>query len=335
MVTAALVGTAALAVTLLAGCSSGPPPAHTADTSAPLRTGSSVTPYVDVSASNPPITAMSDAGAGNDVALSFGLATNGACTPSWGGERAVDDPTLVAQLTTLRDRGGKLTVATGGASGEYLENVCATADELADAYGRLLDATGATQLDVDVEADVPTERVADALHTVQTRRGTAVSLTLQVAGAEEGLDERALDVARTVAAAGVRFSVNPLVMNFPPSGTWSSSMSDAVDAVRSQVATLSPAPGLAVTIMIGQNDTGPVTTLDDARTLAATLPGLGVDDVRFWSLGRDNGGCPGTTKARPDCSGVDQSAFAFTQVFRDAAGAPPATNAATNGRNGS
>ncbi|RTL62948.1 MAG: glycosyl hydrolase [Pseudonocardiaceae bacterium] len=331
VVTAGLVGTAVL-LAVLAGCSSGPPPAVTADTSSTLPAGSAVTPYVDVSASAPPITAMSDAGAGNDVALAFGLATDGACTPSWDGTVAADDPALLAQLDRLRDRGGRITVATGGATGEYLENACTSSADLAAAYGTLLDATHSTRLDVDIETDVDVDRVADALRTLQSGRDVDVSLTLQVSGPTRGLDSRAMTVARAVATAGVRFEVNAMVMNFPYDGPWLQAMTAATGAVRDQVDSISPKPeGLAVTVMIGRNDTGPVTTLDDARALAAALPGLGVHDVRLWSLGRDNGGCPGATEARYDCSGVDQADFAFTKLFRDAASAP----AATNGRNGS
>ncbi|MGD9986935.1 carbohydrate-binding protein CenC [Pseudonocardia sp.] len=323
----------ALLVGALTGCSSGsPPPTVTAGTSSPLPAGAAVTPYVDVSASTPPITAMSDAGAGNDVALAFGLATDGDCAPSWGGLVAVDDPALLAQLDRLRDRGGRVTAATGGATGEYLENACTTSTDLADAYGTLLDAVRSTRLDVDIEADVDVDRVADALHTLQAGRDVDVSLTLQVSDATRGLDSRALTVARAVAAAGVRFEVNAMVMNFRYDGSWLQAMTDATGAVRAQVDAITPRPeGLAVTVMIGRNDTGPVTTLDDARTLASTLPGLGVHDVRLWSLTRDNGGCPGATGARYDCSGVEQPDFAFTKLFRDAASAPTAMN----GRNGS
>jgi len=327
VVTARLVGVAAALVALLTGCSSGPPPAVT--TTSALQAGFSVTPYVDVSASNPPITAMSDAGAGNDVALAFGLATGGACTPSWGGTRAVDDPPLVAQLAEVRGRGGRITAATGGATGAYLENTCGSAADLATAYGRLLDATGATRLDVDIETDVPVDRVAEALHTIQAARGVDVSLTLQVEGADDGIDERGLETARAVADAGVRFEVNPLVMNFSYDGPWLQAMSDAIGAVRAQLGTISPTPGLAATVMIGRTDTGAVTTLDDARGLAARLPGLGVQDVRLWSLGRDNGGCPGAPDARPNCSGVDQQPFAFTRLLRDAASAPTSPNGRT------
>ena len=38
--------------------------------------------------------------------------------------------------------------------------------------------------------------------------------------------------------------------------------------------------------------------------------------MAFWSLGRDNGNCPGQTTARADCSGLSQAAYDFTSRFR-------------------
>ncbi|ODU03820.1 MAG: hypothetical protein ABS81_12845 [Pseudonocardia sp. SCN 72-86] len=330
---------AAVVAATLAACApdppaSGAPPTTgqtTGQTAGQARaSGTTVTPYVDVSLTDPPLAAMADATGVTDAVLAFGLATDGTCTPSWGGTVALDDPDITGQAATLRSRGGHLTVATGGASGDYLENTCGTAAELAGAYTRLLDATGGTGLDVDVETDVPTGTVVDALHRVQQQRRITVSLTLQVVDQNRGLDDQGLDLAKAAAAAGLRFDVDALVMDFPPDGPWAQAMTDAVAATRAQVATISPTPGTAVTIMIGRTDTGPVTTLDDARTVARDVAAQGIRDLRFWSLGRDRGSCAGAGEARPDCSGVAQPDFAFTQTLRDAvAGAP------TTGRSGS
>ncbi|ODU18777.1 MAG: hypothetical protein ABT15_29230 [Pseudonocardia sp. SCN 73-27] len=328
----AIVGTvvAALVAATVAACAPDPPaPAA----GAPPPTGGpavAVTPYVDVSLPDPPLVAMADATGVDDAVLAFGLATDGTCAPAWGGTVAVDDPGITDQAAALRNRGGRLTVATGGASGDYLENTCDTASDLAGAYTRLLDATGATGLDVDVETDIPDETVVAALQQVQQQRGGHVSLTLQVADQHQGLEDQGLDLARAAAAAGLRFDVDALVMDFPPDGAWAQAMTDAVSATRAQVATISPMPGTAVTIMIGRTDTGPVTTLDDARTVARDVAAQGVRDLRFWSLGRDRGGCPGASEARPDCSGVAQQDFAFIETLRDAV-----RDAPTTGRNGS
>ena len=37
--------------------------------------------------------------------------------------------------------------------------------------------------------------------------------------------------------------------------------------------------------------------------------------LTFWSIARDNGGCPGERKARPDCSGLAQQPGEFARIF--------------------
>lgn len=330
---------AAVALTTCAACSadsaSGAPPAQAA-------TATTLAPYVDMSLSTVPVDVMADRTGVSDVVLAFGLATGDRCEPSWGGVHSLDDPATAARVAAVRARGGRVAVATGGATGPYLENVCGSAAELATAYTRLLDATGATGLDVDLEADVPTDRVVEALMTVQRDRDVDVSLTLPVAGPDTGLPADALDVVRAAAAGGLRFTVDAMVMNFPYRGSWQQAMLQAVDAVAGQLRTVWPdasdrdvASRLGLTVMIGRNDTGPLTTLDDARVLATEARTRGFADVRFWSLTRDNGDCADAATPRPDCSGIAQDPFAFTTTFRDAVRDPGTATTSTNGRIGS
>ena len=51
-----------------------------------------------------------------------------------------------------------MTVASGGASGAYLENACDDAESLASAYAQVLDATGSERLELDVERGSPPGR---------------------------------------------------------------------------------------------------------------------------------------------------------------------------------
>jgi hypothetical protein len=41
-----------------------------------------------------------------------------------------------------------------------------------------------------------------------------------------------------------------------------------------------------------------------------------INRLAFWSLSRDNGGCPGQTFASPTCSGVSQSTWQFAGIFK-------------------
>jgi chitinase len=80
-----------------------------------------------------------------------------------------------------------------------------------------------------------------------------------------------------------------------------------------------------VTLMLGRNDTGPVTSLADAAGVAGAARDRGIGAVGLWSVGRDNGDCPGNATASYACSGIPQTRFAFIRTIRDVSAglAPP------------
>jgi chitinase len=340
----ALLALLALPALLLAACGTaptaadGPPggasttPATTATTGA-TATGTRLQPYVDASLVPSPLPAMADASGVTDAVLGFVLAGPGGCTPTWGGTQPVTAPAVVAAARDLTGRGGAVAVATGGASGTYLETACPDAASLARAYGEALDAVGSTALVVDVEEDVPVATVVEALRTVQDERHATVTLTLKVDDAERGLTAAAVDLVRAADAAGVDAHVDAMVMNFPYTGPWADAMTGATDTVLDQLGEVWSGAGsetsdaavaarTGVVFMLGRTDVGAVTTLDDATAVVRDARERGLGTVGFWSVGRDNGGCPDRPTASFDCSGIAQSPFAFTLAARDAAASP-------------
>ena len=145
--------------------------------------------YVDVTTAHDPLAQIADETGLQNVVLAFVLADGGECRPSWGGLTAVDDPALATELADLRTAGATVTVASGGASGDYLENACTDAESLAAAYAQVLDATGSEHLDVDVEQQFPPARCSTRWCGCSDERGTAITLTLPVAGATQGLTD--------------------------------------------------------------------------------------------------------------------------------------------------
>lgn len=279
-----------------------------------------VAPYVEVSGTHPDLAAAADATGTREFVLAFVLATAGRCEPSWGGVTPLDDANLQAESTRVRDRGVALTVASGGAHGQYLEQACASAGELAEAYGEALDSVGATRLDIDIEADVDVDRVVGAVRELQDARGVPVTLTLRVADQSTGLEPAAVDLVRRAVDAGLDVSVNAMVMNFPPDGAWGDAMVQAAEASARQLGEMGWSEQnrydrLGLTVMIGRNDMGMVTTLDDAEMVRAFATERGLGLLGYWSLARDNGDCPDLAQASPDCSGIAQSPYEFTNLF--------------------
>lgn len=278
----------------------------------------SFAPYVAIGLGDPGLVAAVSATPARRFVLAFVLAGQGRCRPVWGAGRAVTDPALLADIAAVRAAGGSVTVASGGASGTYLENTCTSADELAGAYRSALSATGADRLDVDVEAAVPVQVVADALTLV--RRDAGVTVTVGVTGAARGLTPAATALLHALASRGTDVTVNAMLMNFPARGDWQTALLAAADTVAGQIAQVWPDGGqhgayrrLGLTLMAGRNDTGAVTTVADAQAVRDYAQAHHIAFVGLWSLGRDNGTCPGRTAASPDCSGLDQDPYAFTR----------------------
>ncbi|HEY0814973.1 MAG TPA: glycosyl hydrolase [Pseudonocardia sp.] len=284
-------------------------------------------PYVDISVQQPDLVAVAKQTGLKHVTLAFALSNKGACDPAWGGTQPLD--ALKGEIDAFRGVGGSVSAATGGAVGNYLENACGSATDLAAAYQKLLDATGANLLDVDVETGVDAAKVVDALSRVQRARDTDITLTLPVDLG--GLTAAGLDLVQRAAAANVTVTVNAMDMNFRTGGNWGQAMVDAAQAVLDQLRKVYPNASealqnrtLAITVMVGRNDVGVITQPEDAQKVLDFAKSRGVGRLGFWALARDNGSCAKKVKAQPNCSGIAQKDYQFTQQFVGFAGPAPA-----------
>ena len=307
-----------LTMVALTACSTTVPGAPTAATGSPAAARPAFGAYLDISVKQPDLADVAKQAGLKHVNLAFALANNGACDPAWGGNQPID--ALKPQIDAFRAAGGSVSAATGGAVGNYLENACATAADLAGAYTKLLDATGTNLLDVDIETGVDTAKVVDALGQVQRARGTDITLTLPVDLG--GLPAERLDLVQKAAAANVPVTVNIMDMNFKTGGNWGQAMVDAAQASLDQLRKVYPNASeavqnrtLSITVMIGRNDVGVITQPDDAQKVIDFAKSRGVGRLGFWALARDNGSCAKKVKAQPNCSGIAQKDWQFTQQF--------------------
>ena len=164
--------------------------------------------------------------------------------------------------------------------------------------------------------------MAAALADLQRSRGTEVTLTVQVEDQVTGITPEGMAIVRAGREAGLEARVNVMLMNFTPEGSWLSAMTGALDVALGQVGALEPgsdpadvAGRFGATVMIGRNDMGMTTTLDDAAAIRDHAETRGLGFLGFWSAARDNGGCPGAPEARSDCSGVEQAPHAYTETL--------------------
>lgn len=303
------------------GAASAPRPTTTS--TAPAATA--YTPYVSATTA-----ADTDAAGSPDTYnLAFVVADGDACTPVWGGSAAATDPAVLSRVAALTSSGADVRVSFGGAAGTEAALACDNSQELADAYGEVLDAVGATKADFDIEGDALTDTASvtrrnEALHLLQQERDLDVTYTLPVM--PDGLEASGTAVLDDAVAEDVDVSaVNIMAMNYSSShdGDMSDYAEQAASAPHDQIADvfgLSDAKAwraLHITVMIGVNDVaGETFTLADAASLRSFARRQGAGALSLWAAFRDRP-CTDedTSEASDSCSGVAQAAGEFAEAL--------------------
>ncbi|MFF9620037.1 cellulose binding domain-containing protein [Streptomyces griseosporeus] len=307
-----------------------PTPTPTQSTGTGTTTSAGFAPYVDTSLYPAfDLLAAADATGVKNYNLAF-VTDGGGCTPKWGGVTDLASDGVAAQIGALRAKGGDVRVSFGGASGTELATSCSSADALAAAYGKAVDAYKLTKVDFDVEGgalpnSAANTRRAQAIAKLQQQHpGLDVSFTLPVM--PEGLTQDGVNLLANAKQNGVKIAtVNIMAMDYGPAysgdmGTYAEQAATATQAQVKSVLGLSDSAAwktVAVTPMIGVNDVASeVFKVDDATQLVNFAKSKGLGWLSMWSATRDKA-CPGGPKPSADatCSSVDQSANAFAKAF--------------------
>ncbi|MFJ9767359.1 cellulose binding domain-containing protein [Streptomyces erythrochromogenes] len=305
-------------------------PSPTATAPAPVGGGARFAPYVDTSLY--PAYDLLDTAAQTGVKefhLAF-ITSGGGCAPLWGGVTDLANDKVAAQIGALRAKGGDVRVSFGGAAGHELALNCATVDDLAAAYGKVVDHYRLTKVDFDIEgAALPdtaaNARRAQAIAKLQKAHpGLDVAFTLPVM--PEGLTQPGVALLADARKNGVRVdAVNIMAMDYGPaySGDMGQYAIQAATATQAQVKSvlgLSDAAAwkaVAVTPMIGVNDvTSEVFTVADATQLVEFAASKGIGRLAMWSSTRDKQCAAGAVNhADATCSSILQQPLAFTKAF--------------------
>ncbi len=293
-------------------------------------------PYV-YGASAYPIAYLAEQAGLRYLTLSFVLAGRDSCQAAWDGASPLSlKKQLAADIEKLREAGGDVIIAFGGASGQELAQVCTDVESLTAQYQAVIDAYDVTTLDFDIEGHEITEtesveRRSQAIAALQANAAEAgkplrVMFTLPVM--PTGLTEDGLSLLQSAIDNGVDIAVvNIMTMNYgadyPPDEMGARSV-QAAESLYAQLAELYPDKSeaelwamIGLTPMIGRNDSVPsVFTLDDAALLVDFAREKGIGHLAMWALGRDRT-CPGgSAMVSGTCSGIDQDDGAFSAVFK-------------------
>ena len=264
-----------------------------------------------------------------DFNLAF-VTSGGGCDPKWGGSGELGNDPVAQQIPALRAAGGDVRVSFGGANGSELGLACTSADDLAAAYGKVIDQFKLTKVDFDIEGGAlpnteANTRRAQAIAQLQKKHpGLDVSFTLPVM--PEGLTPDGVNLVADAKKNGVKVSaVNIMAMDYGPSydgdmGTYATKAATATQGQIKKALALSDADAwkaVAVTPMIGVNDVqSEVFQTDDAAELVKFAKEKHLGWLSMWSSTRDKA-CAGgaSNSAQPTCSSIEQGPLDFTKAF--------------------
>ncbi len=265
--------------------------------------------------------------AGNDAVTAAFVLSDGNGNAAWDGaaDMRVGEAGLASEIQAYQDRGGTVVVSFGGAVGTMIAQDSTDTTEIKREYRSVIDTYGVTHLDFDIEsADrAAVDRRNQALAELQSEHdGVNVSYTLRCR--TTGLTSHGQYVVENAKSHGVDLGfINVMTMNYgwvPPSA---STIEDSANGTHSDLASIFPEKSpaeiwgmIGLTPMIGVNNVGGTHELADARDVASFVQDTGIGLVSFWSLDRDNGGCPdGSVSAT--CSGIAQDSYEFSEIFND------------------
>ncbi|KOT89244.1 chitinase [Streptomyces sp. NRRL F-5755] len=297
---------------------------------AAAKAGAAFSPYIDTSL-YPPYD-MADTVKKTGV-KTFNLAfvtSGGGCTPKWGGFGGLGDDAVAKQIPALRKAGGDVRVSFGGANGSELGLACKSANELAAAYGKVIDQFALKKVDFDIEGGALPDaaantRRAQAIAQLQKKHpGLDVSFTLPVM--PEGLTQDGVNLVADAKKNGVKISaVNIMAMDYGASydgdmGKYAIQAATATQRQLKKTLGLGDAAAwkaVAVTPMIGVNDVQKeIFKVEDAKELVTFAQSKHLAWLSMWSSTRDKA-CPGgpQNSAQPTCSSIAQGPLDFTKAF--------------------
>ncbi len=306
-------------------CSTGPTPTptKTSTTLPPPPPGSRISaPYIDVSpGSSSPIMQLASNGSGNKhYTLAFILGRG--CSASWFGAyelNSAEANAIGTRINELRAAGGDVVISFGGAAAPELANVCPDVSSLQAQYQAVVTKYNLRYIDLDIEDFSP---AAIDLRNKALKNLEAANPNLRVhytlGALPTGLTQVQLDVLNNAKTNGTRVDlVNIMAMDYyQNTQDMGGAAIQAAQATRNQLNSMGfTNTQIGITPMIGTNDSHETFTLEDAQQVINWAKGNNIALVAFWSVGRDNGGCPNGTVS-PSCSGIAQSSFQFSSIFR-------------------
>jgi chitinase len=226
------------------------------------------------------------------------LVSQGGCTPGWEADSGSAAGTFASQISAIQAAGGNAIISFGGAGATELAQTCTNVSQLTAAYQNVVNSTGSSRLDFDIEdsalADTGATSLRDHALAALQAQDPAVQVDFTLGVSPQGLptgNGSEFALLQDAKNAGVRVSaVNIMTMDF---GAGSNDLADAESAARGAANQLSGLYGIStsaayammgLTPIAGTNDDGTFFSTSDAQSLESFAAGNGVAELSFWEV---------------------------------------------------
>lgn len=248
------------------------------------------------------------------------------CAPQWDGGGTLDaDSAPSKAIGAIRAAGGDVIPSLGGGGVTKLGQVCGSADALAGAYQKVVDAYRLTAVDLDIEgaefADAAArQRNVAALKLLQDNNpGLKVYVTVPVL--DTGFSSKGVALVNEAEAAGLDVTAwAGMAFWF---GKGAIDMGDAsIRAMNGMQTVVRDAYGMSdrdayrhvgLSSLAGVNeDPGEVITLQDFQQVLTYAHQHRIGRLTFWNVNRDRQCQADGSDPADTCSGVPQSLYEYT-----------------------
>ncbi|MFF7448976.1 MULTISPECIES: carbohydrate binding domain-containing protein [unclassified Streptomyces] len=252
------------------------------------------------------------------------ILSSGGCTPAWDGSRPLTGGNDQSVINSIRAAGGDVVPSIGGWSGNKLGPNCSTAEALAGAYQKVIDAYGLKAIDVDIENTDEFEnatvqdRILNALKIVKANNpGLRTVLTFGTSTTGPTYwGNRLIEQAKALNAGIDVFTIMPFDF-----GGGADMYGNTVNATEGLKAKLKSTFGWDDATAYAHIGISGMNGLSDQQELTSPATWTSIRDwanshhiarLAFWSVNRDRP-CPGGGVVS-NCSGISQSTWQFTSI---------------------
>ena len=260
-------------------------------------------PYLQISTSDSGDMAADMSVSGDKYYTLAFLVSQSGCTPDWE-DGGYSLGTFNSQISAIQAAGGNVIISSGGAGATELAETCTNVSQLTAAYQNIVNTTGATRLDFDIEdtdlANTSATSLRDQALAALQAQDPAVQVDFTLGVSPQGLptgNGSEYAVLQDAKAKGVKVSVvNIMTMDF---GGGTNDLAAAESAAQGAAGQLSSLYGIStsaaynmmgLTPIAGVNDDGTDFSISNAQSLESFAASNGIQELSFWEVdGYDKG----------------------------------------------